>query len=65
MAAAARCRKMEIVLHIKETVFIYKVMGTELTVNLQLLEQVVKADHMLGIARKTVGNKTEHYYCIM
>lgn len=37
-------------------------MGTELTRNLQFLVQVVKADQMLGIARKTIGNKIERCY---
>lgn len=47
------------------SILIYEIMDTELTRNLQFLVQVVKADHVLGFARKTAGNKTEHHYPIM
>lgn len=43
-------------------VFICEMMGTELIRKLQFSVQVVKADQVLGIVKKTIGNKIEHAY---
>lgn len=44
------------------SVFICEMMGTELTRKLQFSVQVVKADQMLRIVKKTIGSKIQHPY---